>query len=145
MLKSPLVAGAFALGVALLAGTSLAQAAESMNAARSAGKSAAPVTPSAAAISGYFAVVTVNGTRARHKGAVGSSRLGVGTYEVLFRGAITRCAFTGTLGLAGFSGSSPSGEIAVVGRAGTNNGVFVQTFNSAGASADRAFHLVITC
>ncbi|MGI5213735.1 hypothetical protein [Plantactinospora sp. CA-290183] len=93
---------------------------------------------------GLFAVVNSNGALARGFGAVSSTRLAVGQYQVVFIQNITRSAFTATLGLTGSVGASPPGEIAVVGRAGVPNGVFVQTWNSAGTPADRAFHLHVS-
>jgi len=43
------------------------------------------------------------------------------------------------------SGTEPSGEITTNGRFDSVNGVFIQTSNSAGADADRGFHLLVTC
>ncbi|MFI7433068.1 hypothetical protein [Micromonospora haikouensis] len=91
----------------------------------------------------FFAVVNATGTLARGFGVFSSLRLGVGTYQVIFSHDLTGSAYIGTIGLTGSVGASPSGEIAVVGRAGVPNGVFVQTFTSAGVPADRAFHLAI--
>ncbi|MFK3983834.1 hypothetical protein ACI2K4_26070 [Micromonospora sp. NPDC050397] len=91
----------------------------------------------------FFAVVNSNGTLARGYGAVSSTRLAVGQYQVVFNHDLRGSAYVGTLGLAGSVGGSPSGEIAVVGRNGVNNGVFVQTFSSAGVAADRGFHLAV--
>jgi hypothetical protein len=91
----------------------------------------------------FFAVVNANGTLARGFQAVSSTRLAPGQYQVLFAHDITGSAYVGTLGLSGALGSSPSGEIAVVGRFGAPNGVFVQTFDSAGNAADRSFHLAV--
>ena len=93
----------------------------------------------------YWGVVNAGGGFARSRGGVSATRLAVGTYAVVFLDNITRCAFTGTIGLTGSSGASAPGEITVVGRAGEPRGVFVQTFTSAGAVADRAFHLVVNC
>ncbi|MFI9644156.1 hypothetical protein ACIG87_29580 [Micromonospora sp. NPDC051925] len=92
----------------------------------------------------FFAVVEATGVLNRGFGVVSSARLAVGQYQVVFSHDVTRSAFVGTIGLTGSVGTSPSGEIAVVGRFGVPNGVFVQTFTSAGASADRAFHLTIS-
>lgn len=91
----------------------------------------------------FFAVVNANGTLARGFQAVSSVRLGLGIYQVLFSHDITGSCYVGTIGLSSTSGSSPSGEIAVVGRVGTPNGVFVQTFDSTGRPADRGFHLAV--
>ena len=97
------------------------------------------------ALKGCFAMVNADGTRARGKCARGSTKSATGQYLVTFDADIRRCSFQATLGLAAFQGISPAGEIAVVGGFNTTNAVFVQTFNSAGVAADRAFHLTVIC
>jgi len=92
----------------------------------------------------FYAVVRANGTLARGFAAASATKLGTGIYQVLFAHDITGSAYLGTIGLDTTSGSSPSGQIAVVGRIGTPNGVFVQTFDAAGRPADRGFHLAVT-
>ena len=62
---------------------------------------------------------------------------------MIFAHDITGSAYLGTVGLDTDSGESPSGQIAVVGRADAANGVFVQTFDAAGNPADRGFHLAV--
>jgi hypothetical protein len=91
----------------------------------------------------FFAVVNADGSLQKNFQALSATRLGTGIYQVLFTHDITGSAYMGTIGLSGSSGSSPAGEIAVVGRAGAPNGVFVQTFNSAGTPTDLGFHLSI--
>ena len=91
----------------------------------------------------FFAVVEANGTLVRGVGAVSSARLGVGTYQVVFSQDVTGSAYLGTIGLTGNAGTSPAGQIAVVGRNGIPAGVYVQTFNATGAAADRSFHLSV--
>ena len=92
----------------------------------------------------FWAVVAANGVLSRGFGVVSSTRVAVGQYQVVFSHDVTRSAYVGSIGLTGAVGASPSGEIAVVGRFGVPNGVFVQTFTSAGVAADRAFHLTIS-
>ncbi|ROT31708.1 hypothetical protein [Micromonospora sp. HM5-17] len=89
-------------------------------------------------------MVNANGTLARGFGVISSSRLAVGQYQVIFIQNVTRSAYLATIGLTGSAGVSPPGEIAVVGRAGNPNGVFVQTFTSAGVPDDRSFHLHVS-
>ncbi|ROO61622.1 hypothetical protein EDC02_3569 [Micromonospora sp. Llam0] len=91
----------------------------------------------------FFAVVNANGTLARGFGAVSATRLATGTYQVVFSHNLTGSAYVGSIGLSGSVGASAPGEITVVGRAGIPNGVFIQTFTSAGVLADRGFHLAI--
>jgi hypothetical protein len=91
----------------------------------------------------FYAVVRSNGTLARGFEAVSAANLGTGVYQVIFAHDITGSAYLGTLGLDTDSGDSPSGQIAVVGRAGAANGVFVQTFDATGNPADRGFHVAV--
>lgn len=88
-----------------------------------------------------FAVVSAGGTLVRGYHAVSALRLGTGMYQVVFDHNVSQGAFLGTIGLTGSVGISPPGQISVVGRSGMANGVFVQTFNSAGVPSDLAFHL----
>ncbi|RKT57385.1 hypothetical protein [Saccharothrix australiensis] len=89
-----------------------------------------------------YAVVDNGTLTGQNFGASGAARIGVGTYEVFFGASdITRGAYVATLGLPGNVGASPSGEVNVVGRIDTANGLFIQTFDSAGALADRSFHV----
>jgi hypothetical protein len=110
------------------------------------GLTAVPATAAGlpATAQGHFAVVNANGTLARGFGVVSSARIAVGQYQVIFIQNVTRSAYLATIGLTGSAGVSPPGEIAVVGRAGNPNGVFVQTFTSAGVPADRSFHLHVS-
>src|SRR4051812_21914736 len=95
------------------------------------------------AASTMYAVVNSDGTLARGRRAVSATRLGTGSYEVVFRKDVRNCAFVGTIGLSGSLGASLPGEITVVGRAGNDRGVFVTTHSSGGASADLGFHLAV--
>jgi hypothetical protein len=92
-----------------------------------------------------YAVVNADGTLDRGKGAVASEQLDTGAYEVLFDRNITTCAFVSTIGTSAFESTEAPGEITVAGRVGTTNGVFVDTHDSAGALADRGFHLQVSC
>jgi hypothetical protein len=91
----------------------------------------------------FFAVVNPDGSLARGFQAVSSQRFATGRYEVIFTHDLTGSAFIATLGGSGSVGVPPSGEIAVIGRAGTPNGVFLATTDSVGMSADRGFHLAV--
>lgn len=93
----------------------------------------------------FYAVVGSTGGLVRGFQATGAHQLATGTYQVDFAQNITGCAFLGTVGLTGSIGASAPGEITVVGRYGDANGVFVQTFNSAGGLANLSFHLGILC
>lgn len=129
--------------VAMFAGPSLTNAADNAGPGRAA--ASGPATQATVVLRGCFAVVNATGSIARARCAVSSAKNGTGLYAVRFNADIRRCSFQATLGLSTFTGASPSGEIAVVGLFGSTNGVFVQTFNSAGAPADRGFHLTVIC
>ncbi len=93
-----------------------------------------------------FAVVESNGVLQRGNGAVSSTGFGGGAYEVIFNRSVTACAYKATVGRPGGAGSTGGpGEIVVVGRAGNANGVFLQSYDSAGGGSVRPFHLTVAC
>jgi hypothetical protein len=91
------------------------------------------------------AVVKADGSKHRGLGFVSSARIGTGVYEVFFNRSIKKCTWTGTVGLGGFSGSTGPGMVTITGRNGTNNGLFVTTFDGSGAAADQPFLTTVTC
>jgi len=92
-----------------------------------------------------FAVVNADSTKLRGKAVASIASLGTGVYDVRFNRNISACAWTGTVGLGTFGGSTGSAMISVSGRAGTNNGLFVQTFNGAAAPTNLPFTVVVIC
>ena len=70
---------------------------------------------------------------------------GPGYYVVKFNRDIRSCAWTGTVGRAGFLGSSAAGYLTITGRVGTRNGLFITTYNPDGVRANRPFHVLVTC
>jgi hypothetical protein len=68
---------------------------------------------------------------------------GSGTYEVDFARNIALCTAVATLG--GATTTTFLGEVNVADRAGNNEAVFVDTNNSDGTAADKAFRLVVVC
>lgn len=74
---------------------------------------------------------------ARSENAAACNIVGVGAYEVVIGNNVTSCTFTATL-------TSAAGEVAVA-QGGANNRVRVQTRDSAGAAANRAFQLFVAC
>lgn len=93
-----------------------------------------------------FAVVNGDGSLARGAGVVSSTAFGgvPGTYQVNFNRTVSTCAYTATIGNAG-AGNPSHGTIVTALRAGTTDAVFVETRDSAGALADRGFHLQVSC
>lgn len=92
-----------------------------------------------------FAVVNSDGTLVRRCGAVSSTRIAGGQYEVIFNRNVRACAYVATIGLSGSVGASDPGEITVVGRNSNVSGVFLTTHDSSGTRADRGFHLTVHC
>jgi hypothetical protein len=68
----------------------------------------------------------------------GSAKLATGQYEVVFNRDVTACSYQATMSIT-------QGETVVQPRTGVPNGVFVGTYTSAGAAADKAFHLAVFC
>ena len=93
----------------------------------------------------FFAVVLANGTLVRGGGAVSSQRLNPGRYEVVFTRNVRNCAYVGSIADAGFTAVPLSGQIGVTGRDTVEAGVFIITYDSSGAPADRQFMLKVSC
>jgi hypothetical protein len=93
-----------------------------------------------------WAVVDGNGEAiVRGNGAVSINRSSAGVYQVRFTRNVRDCAYVASVGLTGAEGNPQPGEIGVVGESASVTGVWIQTFNSAGTSADRDFHLIVDC
>jgi hypothetical protein len=89
-----------------------------------------------------FAQVAADGTAGTTRGVPtgGVSPPVLSVYQVVFTGDLTKCAMNATI-----TGATP-GEVTVAPTlAAGNTTVAVRTFNSAGAPADRAFHLTANC
>jgi hypothetical protein len=89
-----------------------------------------------------WAVVRANGTLSRGRNVTRVNRLGNGVYEVIFNRNVRFGMYQGTLA-DDADGIAPAGEIGLASRAGNVRGVFVVTFNSNGAIADKPFHLLV--
>ncbi|MGC4805283.1 hypothetical protein [Micromonospora sp. DT233] len=101
------------------------------------------VGPSYVAGSTSFAVVNSDGTLARGHDVASATRYGPGEYQVVFHRSLARGAYVATIGGATDCCIPPAGEITVAPRLITPNAVFVQTYGSNGAPADRPFHLAV--
>jgi hypothetical protein len=91
----------------------------------------------------FFAVVNADGSLARGFEAAFAQNLGPGFYEVIFNYDVTGSAYIATIGSSESIGIEQTGEITVVGRFETPNGVFVTTTDSTGAFVNRGFHLAV--
>ena len=136
--------GAAAVGTLALVGGSekVAKAADKEH--PNAGKE---VESKAAAISlgprEVWAVVQADGHLCRGQYVKSSAKVGTGQYEVIFTRDVRRGVYLATIGLCGFVGASPPGQINVVGRVTTPNGVFIETSDSTGKLEDLGFHLLV--
>ncbi|MEO7060351.1 MAG: hypothetical protein ABI083_11565 [Lapillicoccus sp.] len=102
-------------------------------------------TPAAVGPARVFAVVNADSTLLRGKAVASTSHLSTGVYDVRFTKNISACSWVGTVGFGSFSGSTGPAMITITGRAGTNNGLFVTTFDSTGAPADLPFNADVIC
>jgi hypothetical protein len=102
--------------------------------------------PSAVAADGVtrHAVVSNVGALVRGRGTASSAQTGAGQYQVIFDRDVRQCTYFATLGDESAAGPG-SGQIAVTSAASNVNGVRVVTRDSAGALANRSFHLLVSC
>ena len=139
-------------GITLAASLTLS-AASAFAGAQPAARIDPPVAPAGAfpTCSAFCAVINSDGTIARAHVYTTASHLGTGEYQVLFYSAVStqknvsKCAYVATPGVTTNSGSQPATFVTVAGRAGTTNGVYLATYNQAGAAVDAPFHLVVNC
>lgn len=137
------LAAAAALTGGLLASTASADTSAAKNVP---GKTSFVAAASPAAVPArVFAVVNADGSKLRGKAVASTTTLGTGVYDVRFNRNISTCSWVGTVGLGGFSGSTGPAMITITGRAGTNNGLFVTTFDATGAPAALPFSADVIC
>ncbi|MBY8870859.1 hypothetical protein K7640_03245 [Micromonospora sp. PLK6-60] len=97
-----------------------------------------------------WAVVSASGTLLRGSPEVFSAkRYTTGEYQIIFRYTVYTKSFGATVGTLDPDNVPPPGQASVAPRRGlspghpTQNAVYVQTYNSAGAPANLGFHLVV--
>ena len=95
----------------------------------------------------FWAVVETDGTFVRGRNVPRVAHLGSGVYEVVFTSDVSEGVYVASIGRPGIA-TEPAGEIGVALRCcltghETNKGVWVDTHDSNGNSADRAFHLIV--
>ena len=84
-----------------------------------------------------------NGRSSRLVRPQGIGAAGTGQYEVDFARNVNLCTAVATIG--GATTGTALGEVNVADRAGNTEAVFVDTNNSDGTAADKAFRLVVVC
>ena len=107
---------------------------------------AGPTGPSGATgppATALWAVVATNGSMARGSHVTSTDKVAAGQYVVVFDRDVKACAYLGSLG--GIAAESMIGQISVTRRSINANGVFVKTYDSGGATADKSFHLAVFC
>jgi hypothetical protein len=92
-----------------------------------------------------WAVVDPGGALARPTAGATVSKLGPGTYAVVFKQDVTQCAYEATIGLSGTIAVENPGYSTVVRWSENTDGVFVQTYNERAELEDKGFHLVVVC
>ena len=136
--------------VAVVAGTSFAAGSRTGNGSAAASAPARGFFSSSNGVRVQAAaVINADGTKVRASKlpfALSSvSRLSPGVYDIRFDHNISGCAWFGSLGFGSFGGSTGPGTITISGRAGTNNGLFVTTFNAADAPTDYPWMVEVVC
>jgi hypothetical protein len=95
----------------------------------------------------FWAVVETDGTFVRGRNVARVAHLAPGQYEIVFTSDVSEGVYVASIGRPGIT-TEPAGEIGVALRCcltghETNKGVWVDTHDSNGAYADRAFHLIV--
>ena len=95
----------------------------------------------------FWAVVETDGTFVRGRNVARVAHLAPGQYEIVFTSDVSEGVYVASIGRPGIA-TEPAGEIGVALRCcltghETNKGVWVDTHDSNGADADRAFHLIV--
>jgi len=132
--------------VAALTGASFAGAGvEPSQPVSTSGPTEYPVAPAKATSQVLRAQIAADGSFVKGSVGVTSNDLGTGTYEVIFPRNVVNCIYVATLAEPGSFSTGGPGEVGVTGRAGNVNGVFVNTYTSAGAGSDQPFNILVAC
>ena len=93
----------------------------------------------------HSAVVGPLGQFVRGRGVTSVARVAnPGLYQVLFNRDVRGCFYNATIGDVG-AGGPPGGQVTVGALASNANGVTARTTNSNGETANRPFHLLVSC
>lgn len=95
----------------------------------------------------FWAVVDTDGTFVRGRNVARVAHLAPGQYEIVFTSDVSNGVYVASIGRPGIA-TEPAGEIGValrccLGGHETDKGVWVDTHDSNGDYADRAFHLIV--
>lgn len=81
----------------------------------------------------------------RGNGVTLTNKSDTGDYQVRFNKNVRGCVYVATIGLPGSLGVELPGQIGVAGENASVNGVWIDTYDSAGNESDRSFHLLVDC
>lgn len=81
----------------------------------------------------------------RGNGVTFTNKSDTGDYQVRFNKNVRGCVYVATVGLPGSVGVELPGQIGVAGENASVNGVWIDTYDSAGNESDRSFHLLVDC
>ena len=156
-LKSNAVTGA-KIKAGTIQASDLAKSAKTAGATGPAGPAGAtgpagPAGPAGAAATNLFAVVSASGQLIQGSGVTAvSHQNGSANYIVIFNRNVSRCALVGAVGgyVNGGNSAGPADGTANAGVVGDTGDTQVATVNvitraGSGATADRAFHLIVSC
>jgi hypothetical protein len=94
-------------------------------------------------------LVAANGAKSNDRGVVSVAKLADGRYQAIFDTDVRSCGLSATLveqpPPVGDPTAPVTGQIAVAPLDGNANGIHISTTDSAGAYADRSFHLLVSC
>lgn len=141
-------AAAAAIACAFGAGAALADVNEGGLRAPASGGAASELAGASASV--FAVAVSADGTATLPADGIGvrsvTKQPGTGYYEVIFRkrNLHRACFWTGTVADRDDGVVTP-GIVTIDARAGTNNGLWISTYDLAGSLADRAFIVTVIC
>ena len=148
-MKRLMKAAALCAAVATLAATPLVAQNEGGLRAPAGGGTGAALAGSSASV--FAVAVRFDGTATLPSDGIGVASVtkladGPGRYQVIFRkrNLHTACFWTGTVADRDDGVVTP-GIVAIDARTGTNNGLYVATYDTAGSQADRSFIVNVIC
>jgi hypothetical protein len=99
--------------------------------------------PTGAGATALWAVVRADGTPARSKGTESTSRVGTGSYNVVFSQDVTGCSEIAMIGPA--TTGTEAGDIDAASLLANPAGIYVETRSNTGTLQDHSFHIAVFC
>ena len=92
-----------------------------------------------------IASISAAGVKLGGFGVVSSAKISTGTYEVIFTRLVAKCVASVTVGQLSSTNVPTGGYGTAVQRGGNPRGIFVETFDTTGTSADQPFMVHLGC